>query len=321
MGSIGVIGCGAWATTIAKVLAENNQITRIWCHRRDYVTAINKGHMNSLALPNILLPPALVATSDPAEIAECADWIVCIPSKFFSSLNQFIPHSSNKKILSLVKGIPSDSFTPASETIESLFNTPKIAVLSGPNLAAELSQKKPAASVVASSDSNLADHFQSLLSNDYFRIYTSTDRRGVELGGILKNIYAIGAGIVDGLALGANAKSALLSRSVNEMSRILGLFGANSSTCYGLSGIGDLVATSYSNTSRNWQFGFGLTQSHQPTINGIVEGERTLKCLIHSIPMPSVTAPIAESLHTIISGNVDIKTAIDHLFARRLTAE
>lgn len=301
MHSIGVIGCGAWATTASKILGENGHDVTIWCHREAYRSDIKNFQENKLALPGVRLPSSVRASTDASIFSEFGSWVICLPSKHIDTLKEFIPHFKNQRIISLIKGLNGQTKL-ASDHLKHLFGLDNIAVLSGPNLASELSRKLPGASVVASELIELAVHFQQLFSGPYFRVYTSADRLGVELGGVLKNVYAIAAGVVDGLSLGTNAKSALMTRSLNELVRIGVFLGAKDSTFFGLSGIGDLMATSYSRDSRNWQFGYNL--SRQSTTNrddrGIAEGGRTAMLLKDRLS--KLDTPIFNGIADIIGG-------------------
>jgi glycerol-3-phosphate dehydrogenase (NAD(P)+) len=221
MAKVTVIGCGAWAVTIAKILAENDHQVVIWCHREMLSDDININHMQSKALSGILLPPNLNATTDLKKAIMHGKYIVFgLASSFLSVVDEMKPYyPENKFMLSLTKGILKNQ----DELFVSSFLKRKLkcplAILSGPNIALEVAHKLPAATVIASTDHKVSKKFQKLLSNSRFRVYTSKDPIGVEIGGMLKNIIAIAAGCIDGLKLGNNAKATLISRGIKEMIR------------------------------------------------------------------------------------------------------
>jgi glycerol-3-phosphate dehydrogenase (NAD(P)+) len=208
-----------------------------------------------------------------------------------------------------------------ADYLQTLLRADDLAVLSGPNLALELAQQLPGASVVAAKNPQLCRHFQQLFSRPYFRIYTSDDRLGVELGGVLKNVYAFAAGIADGLQLGTNAKSALMTRALAEMVRIGKSMGANTTTFYGLSGIGDLMATAYSQSSRNWQAGFNLAQDKEGhrSDRGIAEGART--ALLFNRRLPTMEVPILSAIATVLTGQETVSSVMTQLMQRELKSE
>lgn len=322
MTSIGVIGCGAWATTAAKILAENGHSITQWCHRMEYVTAIQSFRENSLALPGIPLPASIQATLDPNTLAHTDVWVICLPSKHLHSLHQFQSAYRGQPAVSLIKGIPDQAqSTMGSRYIEQILQCRNLAVLSGPNLASELAHQRPGAAVVAAPTIEAATMIQRLFSGPYFRLYTSLDRIGVELGGVLKNVYAIAAGIADGLGLGTNAKSALMTRSLSEMVRIGTSFEGLPSTFYGLSGIGDLMATAYSTASRNWQYGNALGNGQPAYRNdrGVIEGARTAELLRPQLA--TLDVPIFTGISQIIMDGVSPNTVITSLMARELKSE
>eukprot|EP01047_Picozoa_sp_COSAG01_P064932 COSAG01_NODE_8676_length_2701_cov_1.212529_4_plen_240_part_01 len=235
---ISVIGCGPWALTIAKVLAENGHAIQIWCHEQTIAEQINNEHTHDL-LPNLKLPEHIQATHDLNKcLASCEAIIFGIASSFIDLIDHF-PKTFNKPVLILTKGLLEKKNTIfVFEYLAQQLKNSCISILSGPNLALEIAEQKPAAAVVASSNEKNARFFQEALSNTYFRTYTSSDIKGVALGGILKNIMAIAGGCSDGLNLGMNSKSALLARSLQEIIRFGVHFGGQEHSFYGLSGLG-----------------------------------------------------------------------------------
>ena len=322
MRRIGVIGSGAWATTAAKILAENGHSVIQCCHRIDYVNAIQTLHENILSLPGIKLPLGITASLNIEDLEAVDSWVICIPSKFLDTLLPLRPIYRGQSIISLIKGLPDHSdIQSVSDYIQANLGCDDLAVLSGPNLALELANQKPGASVIAAHHAHLCRNFQHLFSRPYFRIYTSDDRCGVELGGVLKNVYAVAAGIADGLRLGTNAKSALMTRALSEMVRIGVTVGANPTTFYGLSGIGDLMATAYSQSSRNWQCGFNLAQTSHIDRNdrGIAEGART--ALLLNSRLQGLDVPILSAVATVLTGEATVTSVMTQLMQRELKSE
>ncbi|NBV83095.1 NAD(P)H-dependent glycerol-3-phosphate dehydrogenase [bacterium] len=320
---VAVIGCGAWATTVAQLIAENGHSVTLLCHRNEYVETIERDRENTLALPGFKVSDLITPTIDPEKIASAAYWVICVPSKFLSGLTQLQPSYSGQSIISLIKGLPDVAeWGLASDYIKQAMGCPTISVLSGPNLASEVAQHLPGATVVAAPTEALNTQWQSLLHRPYFRLYRSVDIRGVELGGLLKNVYAIAGGIVDGLGLGENAKAALMTRALSEMIRIGTEFGAEKTTFYGLSGLGDLMATSYSQSSRNWQLGYTLaTETPESRIDrGVAEGARTVRLLSPQLN-PNADYPIFNAIHSVIAKNANIADVMATLMQRELKSE
>jgi glycerol-3-phosphate dehydrogenase (NAD(P)+) len=322
MSAIGVIGCGAWATTAAKILAENGHSVTLWCHRDEYVATINHTHQNTLSLPGIPLPSTIQATLNAHAFHDLDEWVICLPSKFLDTLGPFKEVYAGQPIISLIKGLPTDRrWTFISNYLSFHFNTNSIAVLSGPNLAMELAHRQPAAAVIAATDAAMSRQFQQRFSTPYFRTYTASDHRGVELGGVLKNVYAMAAGIADGLKLGTNAKSALMTRSLTEMVKIGAHFGAVPTTFYGLSGIGDLMTTAYSDSSRNWQAGYHLATDTNTLTRGVAEGARTAVLLSDQVPDLASIAPIFWGIVGIVKEGISPQSVIASLMDRELKSE
>ncbi|MGE4169653.1 MAG: NAD(P)H-dependent glycerol-3-phosphate dehydrogenase [Candidatus Margulisiibacteriota bacterium] len=309
MNHLTVIGCGAWATTIAKVLAENGHAVTQWCHRSEYAQAINEKHENTKALPGVVLPASLNATEDLGEALSKAEGLVIgLASAHLHTVEHIKPYfQAEVPVLNLCKGLVTGQNPPfALSYLNRVLETTNSCTLSGPNLALEIASQKPAASVVAG-DSAAAHRFQHWLSNRYFRIYVSDDPRGVEVGGIFKNALAIAAGLADGLQLGSNAKAALLTRGMIEMVRLGTHLGGQPATFYGLSGIGDLIATCSSDKSRNWQVGHGIASGTFPlpanrdAQNGpIAEGVKTAAVLSRIGHEAGLDLPILYGLESVL---------------------
>ncbi len=328
MKKIGVIGCGAWATTVAMLLAKNNHAVMMWCHKQDYAHAIHMGHENPFVLPGVTLPLTLQARTDMSmAVSGCEALVLGIASPYLTQvLEQLKPiYTPGTPILSLTKGLlDNDTLFPSDYLNLSLSKCP-IAVLSGPNLALEIAQGKPAASVISSEKGDIAQLFQQYLNSSSFRVYTSADTRGVELGGILKNIMAIAAGLIDGLDLGYNAKAALITRALPEMSRFGSRFNAHSETFYGLSGLGDLIATCTSSHSRNWKVGHALAKGETldtlASGSAISEGVRTIKVVYKIAQTLRIDMPITFQLYRVIYENLSPLEALQTLMSRDAKSE
>ncbi|MDD3146086.1 MAG: NAD(P)-dependent glycerol-3-phosphate dehydrogenase, partial [Candidatus Riflebacteria bacterium] len=247
-----VIGAGSWGTTLANLLCHNGHAVKLWAREPEVASGINNDHRNPFFVNHLELHETLTSTSDLAAALEGAEMaVLSIPSGFIRSVIE--PYKDQLKklagIANVAKGFERGSGRRTSQVICEILGVEpesaedRFACLSGPNLADEVAQKKLGASVIASPDDELSAKLQHCFSTPYFRVYRHTDRTGVELGGTLKNIFAIGAGIVDGLELGDNAKAAYLTRSLHELVRLGTALGGEAQTFYGLTGLGDLMAT------------------------------------------------------------------------------
>jgi glycerol-3-phosphate dehydrogenase (NAD(P)+) len=326
---IGVLGCGAWGTTIAKVCAENGNDVVIWCHDSAIADEINTKHLNTTLLKGVELPETLTASTDLSVVCKDSDaFIFAIASPYLDAVKDFNePALKEKPMLSVTKAFLSkEKEYFVTKFLERHLEVSKLAILSGPNLASEISQKKPAASVVASENEEVAAYFQKILSNDYFRLYQSSDVTGVECGGILKNVIAIASGCIDGLGFGENTKAALVTRGIQEMIRFGTAFGAQEKTFYGLSGFGDLLATCNSNKSRNWQVGYQFSQGKTlddilNTLGAVAEGVYTTK-VVHPISKSmDINMPITSEVFQVLFEGKDPKTSIKDLMSRDLKTE
>ncbi|MFT5171740.1 MAG: glycerol-3-phosphate dehydrogenase (NAD(P)+) [Candidatus Marinamargulisbacteria bacterium] len=326
---VGVLGCGAWATAIADLVAENGHSTSIWCHRPEIADAINQNRENFFSHPGHRLSDNLTADTELERFFAESDAIIfCIASSYIDSVVEMGKYfKKGTPVLSLTKGVLEDkSSIYVSDFLIKHFVDCQLGVLSGPNLASEVVAKLPAATVIASAHSGVSKTFQRLITNGRFRVYTSADVRGVELGGILKNIMAIAAGTIDGLSLGANAKASLLTRCIPEMIRLGTALGANAETFHGLSGFGDLVATCASSKSRNWQIGNGLAKGNslsaiQKQATTVAEGIKTTR-IIHKLALEKgIEMPITAEVYRLLFEDKAPHNAIKDLMSREIKAE
>jgi glycerol-3-phosphate dehydrogenase (NAD(P)+) len=318
------MGAGAWGTTIANICAENGHKVTLWCYQSSVANAIST-HCTHHRLPNIQLCSNITTTT---QLSDCYHHDLLIlglsSAQLMDYANAIEWNHISSPIVALAKGIIEPNGL-ISQWLSDRFSGP-IGSLSGPNLALEIAQKKPAASVIASTDSTLNRDVQQWLSNHYFRVYTSTDINGVQCGGIFKNVIAIAAGVMDGLHLGTNAKSALITRSLVELQQLFDYFNADASSLWGLSGLGDLMATCSSKQSRNWQFGFELATHRDTAFNnqknrGQTEGLRTIH-LIKKMVNNTENLPIINAIETLINDvNAHPMQIIQDLIERGLKSE
>ncbi len=327
-----VIGAGAWGTTLAKILAENGRDVIIWSHDAAISESINKDHENKQLFPGILLPHNVKSTTSLEEAVKGTLLIVLVvASKFYAdTLRKLTPLLGHETILvSATKGLDPATNKRASQLM--FENLPqevhgRVAILSGPNIAKEIALGKPATTVIASHSAETAKKAQEAFSSKYFRVYTNDDMIGTELGGTLKNIIAIAAGIVDGLALGDNARSALMVRGMAEMIRFGGHFGAKPETFFGLAGMGDLITTCSSVMSRNHSVGENLAKGKKLSeilagMSAVAEGVETAK-LVHGIAQTEgLVMPVTEQVYRILFEDKPVQEAIRDLMTRDLKAE
>ena len=327
MKKVTVIGAGSWGTAIAFVLAENGHDCLLWARRSEQSAEINDNHSNNAYLPGISLPKNLTATSNLEEAAMHGETlIIAVPTKGIrgvcADLNAMAIEP--KLVVHVSKGIEPDSLKRISEMIAEEFAPTKlkaIVALSGPSHAEEVVLRHPTTVTAASVDLTAAEHVQDLFMNNYFRVYTNNDIVGVEIGAALKNVIALAAGISDGLEYGDNAKAALITRGLAEISRLGVKMGANPLTFSGLTGLGDLIVTCTSVHSRNWKAGnmLGKGNSLEEVVSGmgmVIEGVRTAKAAHQLAALHEVSMPLTEALYSILFEDVPPKKAVDQLMNR-----
>lgn len=331
MEKVAVLGAGSWGTALSIVLADNGHDVRLWSHRKEQVDLINETNKNEPYL-NVTLPKNIVAYSEMKNaIEDVTTIVIVVPShairEVCQTLNSILP--SNVTIVHATKGIEPETLKRISEMIDEelmKYDLNDIVVLSGPSHAEEVALRHPTTVTVASKNENRAKKIQSLFFNESFRVYTSSDVIGVELGGALKNIIALGAGLSDGLGFGDNAKAALITRGLAEITRLGTALGANPLSFLGLSGVGDLIVTSTSVHSRNWRAGNLLGKGH--TLNGIlnemgmvVEGVQTTKAAYQLSKKQNVEMPITEGLYEILFNDRDPEEIVEQLMTREKREE
>jgi glycerol-3-phosphate dehydrogenase (NAD(P)+) len=306
-----VLGAGSWGTTFARLLCDAGGEVMLWGRRPEIVEAINSGHVNPEYLPGVALPEQLRATNDPAEALKGAEFVVlAVPAQTLrTNLSEWRPALPGDAVLvSLIKGVELGTCKRMSEVIQEVADVPeeRVAVVSGPNLARELAQEQPSASVVACTHEGCAQRLQAACMTPYFRAYTNTDVIGVELGGAVKNIIALCVGIAVGLGFGDNTRALLMTRGLAEITRLGAALGADQHTFAGLAGLGDLIGTCSSPQSRNRTFGENLGKgmtlqeviaTTKQTAEGVKSSEAVLELARkHNVEMP-ITEVVAAVMH------------------------
>ncbi|MFC4078104.1 NAD(P)H-dependent glycerol-3-phosphate dehydrogenase [Salinithrix halophila] len=332
MNKTAVLGAGSWGTVLAAVLADNGNEVTLWARRKDAADEINTEHINSRYLPGRVLPDHLYATTDLKEAVADKDLIlVVVPSQSVRDVaREAAPYiGRNTVVVHASKGFELSSLKRISEVLrEELpdYLKDRVAVLSGPSHAEEVIRHSPTTVVVASEAPAVAQAAQALLINSYFRVYTHPDVIGVEIGGSLKNIIALGAGLSDGLGFGDNAKAALITRGLAEIARLGMAMGAKPITFAGLSGVGDLVVTCTSRHSRNWRAGHLLSQGNSldevlDQMGMVVEGVKTTQAAYRLARQHGVEMPITRELNDVLFLGKEPQRAVEDLMGRGKTDE
>ena len=329
---IGVIGAGAWGTALANHLAEKGFDVDLWAFEAEVCADILEARENKLFLPGFRLSQNIRPSNDLDRVAAGKDLLLLVmPSHVFRSVAVNLVHHPAERtyIVSASKGIENETHLTMSGILQQILPPrlhSQITVLSGPSFAREVAQKIPTAVTVAAHNPEVARQVQSAFAAQYFRVYTSYDVIGVELGGAVKNVMAIAAGISDGLGLGFNTRAALITRGITEIQRLGRRLGADSKTFMGLAGIGDLVLTCTGTLSRNWTLGHKLGQGMKlDTIlserRSVAEGVKTTKSVYNLSRKIGVEMPIAEQIYRILYEDLDPKAALRILMSRDLRQE
>jgi glycerol-3-phosphate dehydrogenase (NAD(P)+) len=328
---VAVIGAGSWGTAIAGMLGERHNTVILWAREEALAGEMKKTRQNVKYLPDVKLPASVAITSDLSVAAKNADIVVVVtPShgvrQIAARLNGMV--SPEAIVVSAAKGLEIGSLKRMSEVIaeEIPYLKERIAALSGPNHAEEVGQKQPTASVVACSSRQCAEVVQDVFMAPYFRVYTNPDIIGVELGGALKNIIALGAGIAEGLLFGDNAKAALMTRGLAEISRLGIAMGAKPSTFAGLAGVGDLIVTCTSQHSRNRRAGMMLAEGKsvkavETATKMVVEGIRSTLAAYELAKRYDVDMPIAGQIYRVLYEGINPKDGVTELMSRVRTHE
>lgn len=323
-----VLGSGGWGTAVAVLLAQNpGHAVRLWCRREDAARDIRDRRENTRLLPGVPIPPGVLVTSDEAEAVAGADcWVVAVPTAFLRpTLSRFAPPRADVPVVSLTKGIENATFRRPSEVLGEVLGTDRLAVLSGPSHAEEVARGLPTSLVLAADDMQLAVWAQQRFGTDRFRVYTNPDVVGVELAGALKNVLGIAAGICDGLGFGDNAKAALLTRGLVEMTRFGVAHGAEPATFAGLAGVGDLITTCFSPHGRNRRVGHRLGKGEPlaDVLAGpqVAEGVTTSRSVHERSRRTDLDTPIMTAVYQVLHEGKPPLAAVQELMTRRLKDE
>lgn len=329
---IAIVGAGAWGTALAKVLAGKGQEVTLWCHGEQIFRDITDKRENRTYLPAILLPAKIKATQSLREAVLHKRLIICaVPShvvrEVFAAAGESI--AANAMILCGTKGLEEGTAKTMGELLFDLFGAAaksRHAFLSGPTFAIEVARALPAAVTVAASDARVAKSIQQILSTENFRVYTSSDVIGVQMGGVIKNVIAIAAGISDGLSLGQNARAALITRGLAEMTRLAVRMGAAPLTLAGLPGLGDLILTCAGDLSRNRAVGLQIASGKSlreivATTRSVAEGVRNTRSVRMLAERLGVDMPIVEQMAQVLYSGKDPARAVRDLMLRTLKAE
>lgn len=327
--AIGVIGDGAWGTTLAILLAEKGHPVSLWGAFPEYVHQVAKTRENIKFLPGIKIPQTICFSSELEHVLAASEIVVlAVPSQFLPGVLKNIKKCQyhDKPFVSVVKGIDPVTLQTMSQIIkENLGNIP-LAVLSGPTIAIEVAKKIPTTAVIACKDPLLAKELQHIFSSAYFRIYTNDDVRGVELCGSIKNVIALACGICDGLGFGTNTKAALLTRGLVEMTRLGKTLKVKPETFVGLTGLGDLATTCFSPNSRNRTVGYELGKGRSikdilKSMDAVAEGVHTAKAVHGLAKKLKIDMPITEAVYKVVYKGKSARKIVGDLMLRELKRE
>lgn len=326
---IGVIGAGSWGTALAQLISSNAEDVLLIPRSAEMAEAINEKKQNPKYLKDLLLRENISASISLQKAVSAEVLILAVPTSAIRNTAQQLKENGippETVLISVSKGIERGTGLRMSEIIEEILPENPIAALSGPNHAEEVSLDQPTCTVIGCRDHALAKSLQPLFTSSMFRAYTCDDIIGVEWGGAMKNIFAIAAGIAQGLKLGDNAIAALVTRGLAEMKRVGTAFGAQQATFSGLSGVGDLMTTCYSHHSRNHQVGLalakGLTvQEAEEQLKMVAEGVRNTQSIYEQVQLKGLDAPLIHAVYSVLYQGVHPGKAIEALFTRELKAE
>ncbi|GAA2820975.1 NAD(P)H-dependent glycerol-3-phosphate dehydrogenase [Kitasatospora paracochleata] len=326
-----VMGTGSWGTAFAMILADAGCEVVLWGRRKELVDAIDRDHVNPDYLPDLRLPESIRATTDPAEALAGADFaVLSVPSQTLrDNLARWAPLLGPETVLvSLMKGIELGTAKRMSEVVQEVAGVgpERVVVVSGPNLAGEIANRQPAATVVACTDEAVAKRFQTACHTPYFRPYTNTDVIGCELGGAVKNVIGLAVGMANGMGLGDNTKATLITRGLAETTRLGLALGADAHTFAGLAGMGDLVATCSSPLSRNNTFGtnLGRGMTLAETIaatSQTAEGVKSCESVLDLARRNGVDMPIVEAVVDVVHNGRPTQEVLKGLMARSAKPE
>ena len=317
-----VLGAGSWGTALALVLARSGKRkVRLYTREQEQVSQINQTRENSDYLPGIILPDNIQLTSNLE--AAINDIDACIYALPCIAIDDYLPHlaGANYPVIAACKGLHPDHMTRSDEMLAQYIDRSRIAILSGPSFAIEVAQNQPTAITMAAETIELAQQAATFFDDTNFRVYLSDDVIGIAMGGALKNVIAIAAGMADGLGFGHNAVAAAVTRGLAEIARLTQACGGRTETLMGLSGLGDLVLTCTGSLSRNRRFGIAIANGKtiseaKVEIGQVVEGVRTAQAVAHMAKKLNIELPLMQSVHQILDGTLDIQLALAQLLSR-----
>jgi glycerol-3-phosphate dehydrogenase (NAD(P)+) len=317
---LGIVGGGAWGTALAQVASAAGRETLLWALEPEVVEAVNARHDNPLFLPGIALNPAIRATSALAELDACDAWLVVTPAQHMRAVLEKAAETTKPLVL-CAKGIEEGTGELLHHVARACCPRASIAVLSGPTFAHEVARGLPTAVTLAAEEAALAERLRERIAQPTFRIYVSDDLTGAEIGGAVKNVLAIACGVVEGKGLGQNARAALIGRGFAEMTRFGLAMGARRETLAGLSGLGDLVLTCSSTSSRNYSLGVGLGQGRPAAElmadrRTVAEGAFTAPVLAQLAREKGIDMPIVDTVDGLLAGRFSADQALGQLLAR-----
>lgn len=327
---IGVIGAGAWGTALAVLANRAGSRVTLWTRNEQVIGAITSRRENTQYLPELLIDPAITATSDLLRLSSCDALIMTIPAQSLRAVTVSLSDTvtASMPIVIATKGIERGSLMLMSEVMQSILPHNPYAVLSGPNFAREAADGLPTATALATHHDAVADKLMFALGGKYFRLYSNDDPIGTQIGGALKNVLAIAAGIVSGRGMGENARAAIITRGIAELARFSKAKGGKEETLMGLSGIGDILLSCTSAKSRNYALGISLGRAKKSISAevagrgvGLTEGVATAESIAQLAHKLGVNMPIMFAVHEILSGKLPINAAIERLLERPLGTE
>lgn len=328
MAKVSVLGSGSWGTAMAMCLANNGHDILLWSRKAETTEELAETHINGKYLPGVILPENISYTSDISKCAEADVIIIATPShtvrEVCANIASYV--KDGQIIVSISKGFDTERYHRLSQVIKEEIPSCVVAAMSGPSHAEEVVKRLPTMNVVACEDIEVAKYIQKVFISEYFRIYTTDDIIGVELGGSLKNVIALCAGVSDGLGYGDNTKAALMTRGMAEIIRLGLAMGARHETFAGLSGIGDLIVTCTSMHSRNRRAGILIGQGKTPDeaqqeVKMVVEGVKTAKAVKHLSREYNVEMPISEMAYDVLFEGMPVKESVPALMNRAMRSE
>ncbi len=329
MKKVAVLGAGSWGTALAKLLLDNGHDVAIWSIDKNEVEMLNTCHEQKQKLPGVVLKDTVTVTDDMAMAVKGRDLLVmAVPSVFVRSTAKSLAgvYEEGQIIVDVAKGIEESTLMTMTEVIKDEIPNATVAILSGPSHAEEVGKGIPTTVVAGASKKEVADYVQDVFMNEIFRVYTSPDMVGIELGGSVKNVIALAAGAVDGLGFGDNTKAALMTRGVSELMRLAVAMGGKLETIAGLAGIGDLIVTCTSKHSRNRNAGFLIGQGKtykeaMEAVQMVVEGVYSAKATLALAQKYNVSMPIVETVNKVLFEDKNAREATMELLARDRTSE